>query len=69
MLDGPTSDEYKEQLAVIGFIFKLDKESHPFIKKLNIKDMSPIESLNIIELFDLPEKKAQGGEEEKDQSL
>jgi hypothetical protein len=36
LVDGPDMDNYKETFAVIGILFKLDKESHPFVKKLNI---------------------------------
>lgn len=62
-------DNYKEQFGVVGILFKLDKESHPFVKKLNIQSMGSIEKLNLIEAFDSTEKKVRAidsDEEEKD---
>ena len=50
-------DNYKETFAVIGILFKIDKESHPFVEKLNIEDMGHIETLNLDMLFDKPEPK------------
>lgn len=52
LVDGPNYETYKEQLAVVGIIFQLAEESHPFIKKLNAKDLGHIESINFLELFD-----------------
>lgn len=40
LMDGPNHETYKEQLAVVGIIFKKAEESHPFVKKLNTKDFS-----------------------------
>lgn len=55
MTDGPDIDNYKETFAVIGILFKIEKESHPFVEKLNTEDLGHIEALNLDELFDSPE--------------
>lgn len=46
LIDGPDHETYKEQLAVVGIIFKLADESHPFIKKINAEDLGHIEAVN-----------------------
>lgn len=53
LVDGPpeTFHEYKETLAVVGFIFKLDTKSHPFIEKLRPLDFGPIDKINFNELL------------------
>jgi len=58
LVDGPDYKEYKEHLAVIGFFFKIEEESHPFIQKLRPLDFGPIESINFDELFQSLEKPA-----------
>jgi carbonic anhydrase len=42
---------YKDTLAVVGVLFKVDKVSHPFIEKLNPIDFQPIEKINFAELL------------------
>ena len=61
-------DNYKETFAVIGILFKIDKESHPFVESLNIIEMSHIPELNLGMLFDEPEKKTEeeGAEDTKE---
>ena len=68
LTDGPDMENYKETFAVIGILFKIEAESHPFVEKLNIEDLGHIESLNLGELFDSPEPKpeAEEGDEVKD---
>lgn len=51
LIDGPDHETYKEQLAVVGIVFKLAEESHPFIKKMNAEDLGHIETINFLELF------------------
>jgi hypothetical protein len=49
---------------VVGIIFTLDEESHPFIKKLNAKDLGHIESINFLELFNTLDEESNGGVKE-----
>jgi len=51
LIDGPNHETYKEQLAVVGIIFKLSDESHPFIHKIRTEDLGQIETINFNELF------------------
>lgn len=51
LIDGPDHETYKEQLAVVGIIFKKAEESHPFVKKLRSEDLGHIENINFNELF------------------
>jgi carbonic anhydrase len=46
------SESYKQTLAVIGVIFKVGNQSHPFIEKLRIDDLGQIDRANVNELFD-----------------
>lgn len=53
LVDGPPGfkENYHETLAVIGFLFKVDSYSHPFIEKLRPMDFGNIEQVNFNELF------------------
>lgn len=52
LVDGPEGfKDYKETLAVVAILFKIDKESHPFIQKLKPLDFGHIDRLNFSELF------------------
>ena len=53
LVDGPIGykDDYHETLAVIGFLFKVDTYSHPFVEKLRPMDFGKIDSINFNELF------------------
>ena len=41
----------KDSLAVLGFLFKLAPESHPFITKMRPHDFGPIHKINFGELL------------------
>ena len=58
LVDGPNYQEYNDTLAVVGFMFKLDTVSHPFIEKLRPLDFGPIDKINFAELFDTLETEA-----------
>ena len=47
-----SSESYKETLAVVGVIFKVGAQSHPFIEKMRVDDMGHIDRANVNELFD-----------------
>jgi carbonic anhydrase len=52
LVDGPGNfKEYKESLAVVGFMFKVDTFSHPFIEKLRPMDFGAISQISFNELF------------------
>jgi carbonic anhydrase len=51
LIDGPDHEYYNETLAVIGIIFKLADESHPFVRKLRTEDLGNIENIHFDELF------------------
>lgn len=54
LVKGPLHESvsnYKETLAVVAFLFKIDKESHPFIKKLRPQDFGHIEKISFNELL------------------
>ncbi len=51
LVDGPNFHEYKESLAVIGFFFKVEDQSHPFIEKLRPLDFGHIDKISFNELF------------------
>jgi len=51
LIDGPSYETYKEQLAVVGIILKLADESHPFVRKLNTEDFGNIDKINFAEMF------------------
>ena len=42
---------YKDKLAVVGFLFKVDEISHPFVERINPITFEPIESINFAELL------------------
>lgn len=46
------SESYTHTLAVVGVIFKVGTQSHPFIEKLRIDDLGHIDRANVNELFD-----------------
>jgi len=51
---GPTEIEkadYKETLAVVSFLFKIDKKSHPFIIKMRAEDFGPISKISFSDLL------------------
>lgn len=52
LMDGPSHQTYKEQLAVVGIILKISEESHPFVAKLRAEDFGEIEKINFSEMFD-----------------
>ena len=57
LVKGPLDESisnYKESLAVVSFLFKVDKLSHPFIKKLRPHDFGHIEKINFAELLPKP---------------
>ncbi len=49
-LDEPISN-YKESLCVVAFLFKIDKVSHPFIKKMRPHDFGHIDSISFSDLL------------------
>ena len=52
LVDGPGNfKEYKDTLAVVGFMFKVDSYSHPFIEKLRPMDFGAISQISFNELF------------------
>ena len=52
LTDGPSGFEtYKERLAVVAILFKVEKQSHPFIQKLKPEDFGHIDKINFNELF------------------
>lgn len=52
LVGGPDDwKHYNETLAVIGFFFKVDEESHPFIEKLRPLDFGPIGKISFDEIF------------------
>jgi len=51
LIDGPDKANYKEQLAVIGILFKIEEESHPFVERLRCEDFGNIENIHFAELF------------------
>jgi carbonic anhydrase len=53
LVDGPPGwKNYKETLAVVGVLFKVDKFSHPFIEKLRPEDFGLINDISFYELFE-----------------
>jgi carbonic anhydrase len=52
MVKDALSESYKQTLAVVGVIFKVGAQSHPFIEKLRIDDLGHIDRANVNELFD-----------------
>jgi carbonic anhydrase len=55
LIRGKTEEEdankYKDSLAVLGFLFKLNKKSHPFITKMRPHDFGPIPKINFGDLL------------------
>jgi carbonic anhydrase len=51
LIDGPSYETYKEQLAVVGIILRVAEESHPFVQKLRAEDLGNIETINFAEMF------------------
>ena len=52
LVDGPADyKSYKETLAVVGILFKIDKVSHPFIEKLKPENFGHIDKINLAELL------------------
>ena len=47
LVDGPESETYKENLAVIGVMFELAEKSHPFVEMLKCEDLSHIETIHL----------------------
>ena len=48
---GEAISSYKESLAVTAFLFKVAKESHPFIKKLRPEDFGHIDRIDFSDLL------------------
>lgn len=64
LVDGPEGfKDYKETLAVVAVLFRVDRESHPFIEKLKPMDFGHIDRINFSELFGklLPEDHSSEG--------
>ena len=52
LVDGPGDwRNYKEKLAVVGVLFRVDEKSHPFIEKLRPLDFGEIEAIDLSELI------------------
>jgi carbonic anhydrase len=64
--DGPADyKSYKETLAVVAILFKVEKTSHPFIQKLKPEDFGHIERINFSELFGALEYTTDQSDQEK----
>lgn len=53
---GPNYQNYKQQLGVIGILFRKSEKSHPFVQRLQIEDMGRIDYINLRNLFGLSRK-------------
>ena len=54
LIDGPEDllvNQFPNTLAVIGIMFQLADESHPFLNTLRIEDLGVIENTNPADLF------------------
>lgn len=54
LVSGPmheSTSNYKETLCVVSFLFKIDKFSHPFIKKLRPNDFGHIDKISFADLL------------------